>query len=311
MCCFISLAIREDLCLTSTTTCSTQTESEDIDNKKIRNSLRDQSVQTRTHVLRETETQTIRTSLSPVIDMGSQTPINVGQDASTQVVLLVRNSSTEMSEELRLLQYNACTQTEYKNNFFNSKSVGVETEVSLRRADQKLRIISEGCDESVQAGAATSDFKMQFSPLALSASTQTGTNSTSNSYSQAGSGCIIPFDAQTQTNLLFKPIFTDKHSQTDPAIMHSQSTQSDIVTRVTPDPKTSDIELSLNPPIATTGADFQGQVVALKAAVDGLQKQLFLEREEHKQRESELERDYKQMRKSMHDSQVRQLCQFE
>ncbi|XP_003383932.1 PREDICTED: putative leucine-rich repeat-containing protein DDB_G0290503 [Amphimedon queenslandica] len=295
--------IKEDLCLTSTT--GTQTEGEDtcIDNKRIHNLLRDQSVQTRTHILRETETQTIRTSLSPVIDMGSQTPINVGQDASTQVVLMVHNSSTEISEELRLLHCNACTQTEYKNDCFNSKNVGVETEVSLRRADQKLRIISEGCDKSVQAGAATSEFKMQFSPLVLTANTQTRTNSTTNSYSQAGSGCIIPFDAQTQTNLLFKPIFTDKRSQTDPTIMHSQSTQSDIVTRITPDPRTSDIELSLNPPIASIGADFQGQVVALKAAVEGLQKQLFLEREEHKQRESELERDYKRMRKSMYDSQ--------
>ena len=288
-----------------TSTASTQTESEDTNNERMHASLRDQSVQTRAHVLRETETQTIRTSLSPVIDMGSQTPMSVGEDASTQVVLMVCDSSTQINEEVRLLQYDAYTQTENKNHFLNSKSVGVETEVSLRRAGEKLRIISEECDKSVQAGVATSDSIVQFSPLSLSASTQTRTNFTSSSCSQAGSGCIVPFDAQTQTDLLFKPIFTDKRSQTDPTIMHSQSTQSDIITRIIPDPRTSDVELTLNPPIAT-GADLQGQVVALKAAVEGLQKQLFLEREEHKQQESELERDYKQMRRSMYDSQVRQ-----
>lgn len=260
----------------------------------------DQSVQTQTHTVSETETQTLDTSLNPTTSVGSQTNQNTIEDKSTQVSLMLCDTCTQINiDDFGLMQYDACTQTVEEEIF--SRSVGLQTKVSIG-LDQTLRIVRRSYDEGIQAKVTTSDMHVQFSPLMSPASTQTFNNQRT-THSQAGSGCIASLDAQVQTNLFVKSVITDTHCQTDTVILRSQSTQFDSQIHIIPDSQT-DLSNS-NPPFIS--GDLQGQVVALQAAVEGLQKQLLAEREEHKRQESELERDYKQMRKSMHESQVKNI----
>lgn len=239
------------------------------------------SSQTQTHST-ETETQTSTSTCmrTASISTETQTVWNT-RETSSQTVFDGVDCSTQIEQQQ---QHNVNTQHLQSLH----ENVGLQTD--LAGIQHRLKMYVRGLETAVQVAVTTSDSVIQVSPETVSIFTQTDwvtkqrvdiVNTSSQTHAHVS-------DIHTQTSTVLEPIFVDTSSQTHSHVSDVH-TQADI------------IQTQL---VSSGGNDLEGQVVALQAAVEGLQNQLISEREDHKRRQMDLERGWRHMRRSLHDSQV-------
>lgn len=307
---------------------STQT-----DNNKGDTLTRDSCIQTsfnyrQTHsqlIDSETQTAVIEVQRVPLMDSSSQTALHVTDNSTHMEHVLYQDNSTHMEHVLYQDNSTHMEHVLYQDNStqYSMARDSISLQTELEGIQNELKIYIKGLETAVQVSVDSSDSCIQVSPQFQTICTQsdllmTNTGNTDckekaiQTHSQIATNVhtqTVIFtnhvcsqtqphvsDIHTQTNAILRPILIDTPSQTQQPHVTDVHAQTDYI---------------LSQLVNKGGDDLEGQVVALQAAVEGLKSQLISEREEHTKRQTELERGWRHMRRSLHDSQVSYVCNLD